>query len=171
MNYNNVINNVKPHPCGYLGDTKNTCRCMPGQIIRYQKRISGPILDRIDIHLEVPAVKLEKLTSQSVELNNETSKDVRRRVQKARDAQTKRFKKVKLNANSEMTTSLIREFCELSSECMNILRLAVSTMQLSARSYHRVIKLARTIADLEASENIAPTHIAEALQYRPRSDL
>lgn len=168
---------ANPCPCGYLGDPKHQCRCMPGQIIRYQKRISGPMLDRIDIHLEVPAVKIEKLTSDSSKSNGESSKEIRKRVQKARDLQTKRFRKTRLaggqaeiSSNSEMSVRHIKEFCELSSECMNILRLAASQMQLSARSYYRVIKIARTIADLEGSPEISPAHLAEALQYRPRAE-
>ncbi|MBI2622411.1 YifB family Mg chelatase-like AAA ATPase [Candidatus Microgenomates bacterium] len=167
---------ANPCPCGYLGDLAHQCRCMPGQIIRYQKRISGPMLDRIDIHLEVPAVKLEKLTSESVnQLESENSKLIRKRVQKARDAQTKRFKsasrRISISSNSEMNVRHIKEFCELSQECMNILRLAVAQMQLSARSYYRVIKIARTIADLEQSIKISSSHIAEALQYRPRQEV
>lgn len=163
---------ANPCPCGYLGDPKHECRCMPGQIIRYQKRISGPILDRIDIHLEVPAVEVEKLTSERInQLNSENSKEVRKRVQKARDLQTKRFKKTNISSNSEMNTRQVKEFCPLSSECMNILRLAVSQMQLSARAYYRIIKIARTIADLEQSIEINPSHVAEALQYRPRQEI
>lgn len=161
---------ANPCPCGYLGDPQHECRCMPGQIIRYQKRISGPILDRIDLHLEVPAVKVEKLTSQDGQSKSESSKEIRRRVQKARDLQTKKFKKVGIASNSEMNARQIKEFCQLNPESMNILRLAVSQMQLSARSYHRVIKIARTIADLEGSIDISPTHLAEALQYRPRAE-
>lgn len=156
-----------PCPCGYLGDPLHSCRCMPGQIIRYQKRLSGPILDRIDIHIEVPAVKLEKLTS-TQDANTETSKEIRKRVQKAKDKQVKRFKKVKISSNSEMNLAQIKEFCQLSSDSMNILRLAASQMNLSARSYNRVIKISRTIADIAESEEILPNHLAEALQYRPR---
>ncbi len=158
-----------PCPCGYLGDLQHQCRCLPGQIIRYQKRVSGPMLDRIDIHLEVPAVKLEKLTS-ATPADGESSKVIRKRVQKARDLQTKRFKKTTISGNAEMNARRIKEFCELNDECLNILRLAVSQMQLSARSYHRVIKIARTIADLAQEEKINPGHVAEALQYRPRAE-
>jgi len=136
------------------------------------------MLDRIDIHLDVPAVKTEKLTIEDKRIKTESSDKVRKRVQKARDAQTKRFsaksgsssgRKSKIAANSEMGNKDIKEFCRLSDECISLLRLAVAKMNLSARSYHRTIKLSRTIADLEASENIKATHIAEALQYRPRS--
>lgn len=158
-----------PCPCGYLGDPKHTCRCTPSQIIRYQKRISGPILDRIDIHLEVPAVEIDKLTREGG-IDGESSKEIRKRVQKARDLQSKRFKKTHIVSNSEMTARHIKEFCSLSTECVNLLRLAVSKMNLSARSYNRVIKIARTIGDLEGSSEILPQHLAEALQYRPKME-
>ena len=159
-----------PCPCGYLGDNSHECRCTPSVIIRYQKRISGPMLDRIDIHLDVPAVKIEKLTIEDKNIKTESSDEVRKRVQKARDIQTKRFKNKKITTNAEMSNKDIKEFCSLRDECISLLRLAVAKMNLSARSYHRIIKLSRTIADLEASENIKATHIAEALQYRPRID-
>lgn len=168
-----------PCPCGFLGDPTHPCRCMPGQILRYQKRVSGPMLDRIDIHLDVPAVKLEKLTSQDQQLKTDSSKEVKKRVQKAREMQIKRFsakggsssgRKYNIASNAEMTNKDIKEFCLLSTECLNLLRLAVSKMQLSARSYQRTIKLARSIADLEGVKEIKPSHIAEALQYRPRND-
>jgi len=162
-----------PCPCGFLGDPKNQCRCMPGQIIRYQKRVSGPMLDRIDIHLNVPAVKIDKLHPEDDQPLAETSKTMRKRVQAARDIQTKRFKYIKkraITANSDMANKDIKEFCELNNECLMLLRRAVDKLNLSARSYHKIIKLARTIADLEASKNISPSHIAEALQYRPRTE-
>ncbi|MCL4418966.1 YifB family Mg chelatase-like AAA ATPase [Patescibacteria group bacterium] len=160
-----------PCPCGYLGDNTRQCRCGPSQIIRYQKKISGPMLDRIDIHLDVPAVKIEKLTVDDSRIKRETSRDIRKRVQIARDMQTKRFRNKKITSNSEMGNKDIREFCALSKECLELLRLAVAKMKLSARSYNRTIKLARTIADLEESKSIKPTHIAEALQFRPKQEI
>lgn len=158
-----------PCPCGYFGDKTHNCTCAPAQILRYQKKVSGPMLDRIDIHLDVPAVKVEKLTS-AQKTKNEASESIRKRVQKARDLQTKRFKGAKISSNAEMNNKDIKNFCLLSDECINLLKLAVSKMQLSARSYQRVIKLARTIADLDGSSEIKPAHIAEALQYRPKLD-
>ncbi|MEK9178231.1 MAG: ATP-binding protein, partial [Patescibacteria group bacterium] len=160
-----------PCPCGFLGDPQNECTCTPSQILRYQKRISGPMLDRIDIHLEVPAVKLEKLVAEKDFDKQEDSRIIRKRVQKARDIQTKRFgKERKILTNSEMGNKEIKKYCPLSKECLDLLKLAVSRMKLSARSYNRVIKISRTIADLEGSSDIKPNHIAEALQYRPRLD-
>ncbi len=161
---------LNPCPCGFLGSPRTQCKCMPHQIIRYQKRISGPILDRIDIHLDVPAVETEKLTTSNNVISPESSNVIRKRVQKARDIQTKRFKNTaeKISSNSEMSNRDIKAFCELSKEAINILKMAVVKMNLSARSYHRTIKIARTIADLAGSEQIETSHLAEALQYRPR---
>ncbi len=157
-----------PCPCGYLGDKTRECRCTTSQILNYQKRVSGPMLDRIDIHLEVPAVKIEHLTSQNSLKDKESSNQIRRRVQKARDIQLSRFKKRKITSNSEMSNKDIKEYCHLSEDCLKLIRMAVSSLKLSARSYHRTLKLARTIADLEESKHIRSHHIAEALQYRPR---
>ncbi len=159
-----------PCPCGYFGDPSHECRCSISQITRYQKRISGPILDRIDMHIDVPAVKVEKLTIESKKQEVESSKTVRKRVQKARDKQLRRFKSLSITANSEMTTRQVKEFCKLDNACVDLLRMAVSRMNLSARAYHRVIKIARTIADLEGEDVIAPAHVAEALQYRPKME-
>ena len=168
-----------PCPCGFYGDKTKECKCNLNQILRYQKRVSGPMLDRIDIHLDVPAVKTEKLVSNEKNLKAETSKEIRKRVQKARDMQLKRFsakggsssgRKYKITSNAEMSTRDVKEFCVLSPESLEILRLAVERMNLSARSYFRTIKIARTIADLEQSIKIKPVHIAEALQYRPKQE-
>jgi len=158
-----------PCPCGYFGDKTKTCVCAPSLILKYQKKISGPMLDRIDIHLDVPAVKVEKLTN-AQKTKNENSLQIRKRVQKARDIQTKRFRDTKISSNSEMINKDIKKYCVLSDDCINLLKLAVSKMQLTARSYQRIIKLSRTIADLENSKDIKPSHIAESLQYRPKVD-
>jgi magnesium chelatase family protein len=157
-----------PCPCGYFGDRTHNCKCNPGQILRYQKKISGPMLDRIDIHLDVPAVKVEKLAATEKTTKNESSKQIRKRVQAARDLQLKRFRKSKISSNSEMSNKDVKKFCPLSEDCISILKMAVSRMNLSARSYYRTIKLARTISDLEASPSIKAAHIAESLQYRPK---
>ncbi len=163
-----------PCPCGFFGNPTKNCKCNLNQIIRYQRRVSGPMLDRIDIHLDVPAVKVEKLTQQNhpdpEQSEGEGSPKIRKRVQKARDIQTKRFKHKKISSNSEMGNKEIKEFCILDENCVKLLRLAVVRMNLSARSYNRTIKLARTIADLEGLKEINSVHVAEALQYRPRND-
>jgi magnesium chelatase family protein len=155
-----------PCPCGYLGDKTHECSCAPSQILRYKKKVSGPLLDRIDIHVEVPAVKVHKLTEEDTD--TEPSVKIRKRVQTARDIQLKRYKGTKIGSNAELTNKTIKAYCPLSEECLNLLRLAVTKMHLSGRSYFRTIKLARTIADLENVDNIAPGHLAEALQYRPK---
>lgn len=155
-----------PCPCGFLGDPKRSCTCMPGQIAKYQRRISGPLLDRIDIYLEVPSVEVEKLSGSG---DYESSKVIRERVKKARKIQRKRYKS-RILTNSEMSNEDIKNFCVISEEGLNLLKMAISSLNLSARGYHRVLKLSRTIADLSASENILTEHVAEALQYRSRDE-
>lgn len=155
-----------PCPCGFLGDKKHQCSCMPGAIAKYQRRLSGPLLDRIDIYLEVPAVEVEKLSDVRP---GEGSQDIRGRVIGAREIQRKRFKG-KMLTNSEMGSGEIREFCQITAEGLDLLKRAISSLNLSARGYHRVLKLARTIADLAESESILSEHVAEALQYRARDD-
>lgn len=156
-----------PCPCGFLGSSQKSCACMPGQIARYKKKISGPLLDRIDIHLEVPAVEVEKLTGQFVA---EDSERIRKRVEKARQVQLQRFTGTAILTNSEMSNAQIKQFCQIDEEGLELLKMAISQMNLSARGYHRVLKLARTIADLEESENILSQHLAESLTYRSREE-
>lgn len=150
-----------PCPCGYLGDPVKNCICSPTQIIRYQKRVSGPLLDRIDLHIEVPRVKYEKLADEKVA---EESRIIRSRVEEAREIGQKRLGK----SNSEMTLKDIKNHCPLDEKSKDLLKMAVNQLNLSARQYTRIIKLGRTIADLSKSKNITSAHIAEALQYRPK---
>lgn len=156
-----------PCPCGFLGSPKKNCSCLPGQIARYKKKISGPLLDRIDIHLDIPAVEVEKLTGEDIP---EDSRTIRNRVEKARKIQQERFKGSKVLTNSEMNNIQIKQFCQVTREALELLKLAISQMNLSARSYYRVLKLSRTIGDLSDSEGILPEHIAEALTYRYREE-
>lgn len=153
-----------PCPCGFFGDQTRVCTCDPGTITRYQKRISGPILDRIDIHITVPVVPPGKLTEK---YQSESSATIQKRVQKARDIQLKRFKGLKIASNAEMNNKQLKQFCNLDEQSILLLKQAISKLNLSARGFHRVIKIGRTIADLEGSEKIKSNHIAEALQYRP----
>lgn len=140
---------------------------MPGTVSRYKKRISGPINDRIDLNLHVPAVASEKLTLTNGK-NAESSKNIRERVQKARNIQLRRFEALDITSNAEMSTKMVKEFCPLLPEVSVFMRQAVTRISLSARGFYRVIKVARTIADLSGEKTIALLHVAEALQYRPQ---
>lgn len=161
-----LVASQNPCPCGYLGDNHKSCICTPSQISRYQKKISGPLLDRIDIHLTVPRVEVNKLGSVA---EGETSLDYRHKVNDARQVQLQRFSGTSLKTNSEMSSCNIEKLAALSESARSLLLTASDKMSLSARSFFRMIKLARTIADLDKSVTIEPKHIAEALQYRPRN--
>jgi len=158
---------MNPCPCGNATDPEKACSCSPANIIRYQAKISGPILDRIDLHIEVPRLKFEKLAENS---QQENSNSIRKRVEKAREIQKERFADSKIVSNSEMESEQIKKYCQLDSAGAELMKNALSRFYLSARAYFRIIKVARTIADLEEAENIKPTHIAEAIQYRFKSE-
>ena len=160
-----LIAAMNPCPCGYYGDARKPCTCAASTVTKYQKRISGPLLDRIDIHIEVPRVDFDKLTSDRL---GETSAAIRTRVQAARQRQLERFKGSDIICNSDMRLAEVRKFCKLDETGDSLVRAAMSQLNLSARAYHRILKLARTIADLAGSENIQTPHLAEALQYRPK---
>lgn len=158
---------MNPCPCGYYGDATHPCTCSPMTVTKYQRRISGPLLDRIDIHVEVPRVDYEKLSDSRL---GEASQVIAQRVETARQLQRERFKGTALTANADMHPAEVRQFCSLDEPCRSLMRAAMNQMQLSARAYHRILKLARTIADLAGSSQITTIHLAEALQYRPRVD-
>ena len=157
---------MNPCPCGYYGDSVKPCTCSNMMVTRYQKRISGPLLDRIDIHIEVPRVEYDKLSDSRL---GEPSEAIQQRVEAARQIQRQRFTGVNgVACNADMRPAEVRKFCDLDDTSRSLMKSAMSQLQLSARAYHRILKLARTIADLAGSERIGPSHLAEALQYRPR---
>ena len=158
------VASMNPCPCGYYGDPTHTCVCTPGQIQRYMNKISGPLLDRIDIQCEIAPVPFKDLSKAAP---GETSGQIRERVIKARAIQTERFNEVKgVHCNAQMSERLIRQYAQPDSEGLNILRIAMERLKLSARAYNRILKVARTIADLEGSGQILSSHIAEAIGYR-----
>lgn len=157
---------MNPCPCGYYGDSLKECRCSSHEIARYQKRISGPLLDRIDIFIEVPRVEYEKLTD---ETRGESSGKLRSRIEAARNIQQERFRGIGINCCSEMTAVEVKEFCMTETSAQNLLRSAMKQLHLTARAFHRTLKLARTIADLDSADIIRSHHLAEALQYRQRA--
>lgn len=156
-----------PCPCGYLGHPKKSCRCAPGAIMKYQKRLSGPVLDRIDLHVTVPPVDHDTLTKSK---KLPTSSSIRARIEAARKIQKTRLQDTRITTNGEMTTAHIRKYCRMSADSVSLLKQAISRLSLSARSYFKIIKIATTIADLEGEPRIQSKHIAEALQYRVQED-
>ena len=152
-----------PHPCGYLADPKHACRCTYPQIHRYRSKISGPLLDRIDIHVEVPAVPYKDLMRES---NAEPSAEIRKRVAASRAIQSERFARTKIYCNAQMSSRHIKKHCAVDDASCRLLESAIDKLGLSARAYNRILKIARTIADLEKSDNISTAHISEAIQYR-----
>jgi magnesium chelatase family protein len=155
---------MNPCPCGYFTDPHHECRCTPTAIQRYHSKISGPLLDRIDIHIEVPALKYDELKSTAA---GESSMDIRNRVNRAREIQLARYKgKKKIYCNAHLGSKDIRKHCAIDDEAQSLLKTAIERFGLSARAYDKVLKVARTIADLDGVENIKTQHVAEAIQYR-----
>lgn len=158
-----LIASMNPCKCGYFGDSRRQCTCTPTQVSRYRSRISGPLLDRIDIQVEVSNVDYDDLSSTE---NSETSAEIKKRVNKTRKLQLERYKDYNIYSNSQLDAGMLKKFCPLGEEENAILRAAFDNLGLSARAHSRILKVARTIADLEGSENIKSEHIAEAIQYR-----
>jgi magnesium chelatase family protein len=155
---------MNPCPCGFYGHRKKECRCTPPEIQRYLSKISGPLLDRIDIHVEVPSVGFQDMIKE--DSGAESSEVIRARVLKAREIQRERFKKEKIFTNAEMNTRHLKKYCFIDTESKELLRLAMDELGLSARAHHRILKVSRTIADLASEGSIKPEHVAEAIQYR-----
>jgi magnesium chelatase family protein len=158
-----LIASMNPCNCGYYGDSTRECTCSAGQIQKYLNKVSGPMLDRFDMHIEVSAVKYDELSQKS---GGESSEEIRKRVENARKIQLERYKGLNVYCNAQLSAALTEKFCVLDDECKNLLKSAFESLGLSARAHNRILKLARTIADLEESENIQFAHLAEAIQYR-----
>ena len=159
-----MIASMNPCPCGYYGSSNHPCKCSEMQIHKYLNKISGPLLDRIDLHVEVDSIPYDDLTS---EVNEETREEIKKRVNKARQIQTERYKNYeKIHSNAQMTAALCKKYCKISDEANTIIKHAFEIFNMSARAYNRILKVARTIADLEGSDNIELEHIIEAINYR-----
>ncbi len=154
---------MNPCPCGYLTDAKKECHCTPNQIQKYMSKVSGPLLDRIDIHIEVPSVKYKDLSD---ETSGEKSEIIRERVKIARDIQLKRFKDDGVFSNAQMSYRMVRKYCKLDQVSMDLLKIALTELGFTARCYDKILRVSRTIADLEGKENINSDHVSEAIQYR-----
>jgi magnesium chelatase family protein len=158
-----LVASMNPCPCGYYNHPTKECTCSHGAVKRYLGRISGPLMDRIDLHVEVTPVSSEELSSS---VQEESSREVRERVKRAREVQARRFEGTEIYTNTMMTSSMLRRFCPLDETSRRLLDMAMERLQLSARAYDRIIKVARTIADLSGAENISAEHITEAITYR-----
>ena len=158
-----LISSMNPCPCGYYGSKTHECKCSASQIHSYLSKLSGPLMDRIDLHVEVDSVEYSDLSKETVE---ESSLEIKKRVNKARQIQTERFKGLKIHNNAEMTPALCKKYCKIDAECDNLLKTAFEKFNLTARAHNRILKVARTIADLDGSEAIKPEHIIEAINYR-----
>jgi magnesium chelatase family protein len=158
-----LVASMNPCPCGYLGDARHACKCNPMQIERYMGRISGPLLDRIDLHIEVPAVPFQELSASA---DGTSSARMRDQVSKARQIQQQRFGLDSQRLNSRMTTRLLRKHCALDAEGKQLLRQAMDDLGLSARAHDRILRVSRTIADLESCNDVKPAHVMEAIGYR-----
>ena len=154
---------MNPCPCGYYGDSTHECICTSHQIQRYRSKISGPLMDRIDIHIEVPAVKYKDLVARD---SGEPSRVLKERINRARKIQSQRFKGFKIHCNAQMTNRHIKKFCSIDDASQRLLEMAIDKLGLSARAYTRILKVGRTIADLAGGEDISSAHISEAIQYR-----
>jgi magnesium chelatase family protein len=155
---------MNPCPCGFLGDKVKECSCTPVQVQRYRNHLSGPLLDRIDMHIEVPPVQVQEISSQQA---GESSENIRNRVNLARKLQQERFSRTKaVTCNAGMGSGQINTFCGLDQTSKNLLNNAIERLGLSARAYHRILKIARTVADLDKAAAISSSHLAEAIQYR-----
>jgi magnesium chelatase family protein len=160
-----LVASMNPCPCGYFNHPEKECSCAPGMVQRYLNKISGPLLDRIDLHVEVTPVKFSELSSSGEGIEKSTS--IRERVIRAREIQVERYKEMPgVYSNAQMTTNHLREYCLLNSACSNLLKTAIERLNLSARAYDRILKVSRTIADLAAADQINVEHLAEAIQYR-----
>lgn len=158
-----LIASMNPCPCGYYGSKDRACSCTNEQISKYMNKISGPLLDRIDIHIEVQSIKYDELSS---DRPSESSEQIKERVNKARNIQLERYKNDGIYCNSELSPELTKKYCKLDDECKLLLKNAFEKLNFSARAHDKVLKLARTIADLDGQENINRKHLAEAIQYR-----
>ena len=154
---------MNPCPCGYFSDPNHECACTYTRIHRYRSKVSGPLMDRMDIHVEVPAVRYKELASQS---KAETSASIGKRVNQARAAQSDRLRRARIHCNAQMNNRQIKKYCPVCRDSHSLLEMAIDKLGLSARAYNRILKIARTIADLEGLSDIQPSHIAEAIQYR-----